>query len=214
MAKKVKMKPTHQAILFTALAATGSWAITPEQMLAANRYSDAQPNPSGVSLVQEPNSYGNKYLTGQQDFALFTATSYSFETKETLSVWKRLDLKTGEISIWPASPDISEGVFIGDTEILYINGTNEEGDGGISIYSADVSDLAGATFIASLPAPFYGLKAAKTDSGDVHFLLTAQAYPNGSAYNEALVETPASTARIYTSIFVRHWVGSHHTNLN
>lgn len=115
-------------------------------------------------------------------------------------------MKTGEITIWPASPDISEIVFIGDTEILYINGTNAEGDGGVSIYSADVSDLDGATLIASLPAPFSGLKAAKTESGDVHFLVSAQAFPNGTAYNEETAEAPANTARIYTSIFVRHWV--------
>ncbi|KAK6079668.1 prolyl oligopeptidase [Seiridium cupressi] len=180
------MRSRIQAIIVAALAATGVWAITPEQMLAANRYSDAAPNPSG-------------------DFALFSATNYSFETKETSSVWHRLDLKTGEITIWPAGGDISEFVFLGDTEILYVNGTNEEADGGVSIYSADVSDLAGAAFIASLPAPFSGLKAAKTSSGDIHFLLSAQAYPNGTAYNEALAEAPASTARIYTSIFVRHW---------
>lgn len=99
-------------------------------------------------------------------------------------------------------------MFIGDTDILYINGTNAEGDGGISIYSANVSDPDGATLIASLPAPFSGLKAAKTESEDVHFLVSAQAYPNGTAYNENLAETPASTARIYSSIFVRHWVTS------
>jgi hypothetical protein len=115
-------------------------------------------------------------------------------------------LKTGQITIWPAGGDISEVVFIDDTNILYVNGTNAEGDGGISIYSADVSGLDGATLIASLPAPLSGLKATKTSSGDIHFLLSAQAYPNGTAYNEAIAEASASTARIYTSIFVRHWV--------
>ena len=42
-------------------------------------------------------------------------------------------------------------------------------------------------------------------SGDIHFLLNALAYPNGTAYNENLAETPASTARIYQDIYVRHW---------
>lgn len=142
----------------------------------------------------------------QKDFAIFSVTNYSFETKETDSVWKRLDLKTGDISVWPAGDELSEFVFIDDAEILYVNGTNEEGDGGVSLYTADVDDLGSATLVASLPAPFSGLKAAKTSSGDIHFLLSAQAYPNGTAYNEALADTPASTARIYTSIFVRHWV--------
>ncbi|ETS83501.1 hypothetical protein PFICI_05377 [Pestalotiopsis fici W106-1] len=178
--------PRSRTILTAVLAASGAWAITPEQMLAANRYSDAVPNPAG-------------------DFAIFSVTNYSFETKEIASAWKRLDLKTGDISIWPARDELSEFVFVGDTEILYVNGTNEEGDGGVSLYTADVDNLESATLVASLPAPFSGLKAAKTSSGDIHFLLSAQAYPNGTAYNEALAETPASTARIYTSIFVRHW---------
>ncbi|KAK6207221.1 Prolyl oligopeptidase [Pestalotiopsis sp. IQ-011] len=175
-----------RTILTAVLAASGAWALTPEGMLAANRYSDALPNPAG-------------------DFAIFSVSNYSFETKETASEWRRLDLKTGDISIWPAGADLSEFVFIDDTKILYVNGTNEEGDGGVSLYSADVDDLESATLLASLPAPFSGLKAAKTSSGDIHFLISAQAYPNGTAYNEALAEASPSTARIYTSIFVRHW---------
>ena len=59
--------------------------------------------------------------------------------------------------------------------------------------------------VASLPAPFSGLKAVATSSGDIHFLLSSLAYPNGTAYNEDLAETPASTARIYQDIYVRHW---------
>jgi hypothetical protein len=33
----------------------------------------------------------------------------------------------------------------------------------------------------------------------------AQSYANGTAYNEELAATPLSTARIYDSIYVRHW---------
>jgi dipeptidyl aminopeptidase/acylaminoacyl peptidase len=35
--------------------------------------------------------------------------------------------------------------------------------------------------------------------------MNGQKYPNGSVYNEALAETPLSTARLYDSIYVRHW---------
>ena len=122
-------------------------------------------------------------------------------------MWEQLNLKSGAISTWSTDSNISEVVFIGptDTSILYINATNEEADGGISLYTADATDLASATLVASLPAPFSGLKAASSKSGDIHFLVYAQAYPNGTAYNEDLAETPASTARIYTDIYVRHW---------
>lgn len=44
-----------------------------------------------------------------------------------------------------------------------------------------------------------------TADGSINFLLYGQKYPNGTAYNEALVETPLNTARLYDSIYVRHW---------
>ncbi|XXH03943.1 hypothetical protein Hte_010351 [Hypoxylon texense] len=164
------------------------FGITFEHMLAANRYGAAAPNPSG-------------------DFAIYTVSNYTFETAESASQWNKLDLKTGEISVWYAGSDISEVVFVGPTptSIIYINGTNAEEDGGISLYSADANALEDAKLIASLPAPYSGLKAVQTSCGDIHFLVYTKAYPNGTAYNEALAPTPASTARIYTSIYVRHW---------
>ena len=143
-----------------------------------------------------------------QDFALFTVSKYSFDTKETTSAWKKLDLATGDISVWYNGSDISEVVFVGPkpSSILYVNGTNEEGDGGISLWSADALALEKASLVASLPAPYAGLKAAQTSSGDIHFLVYAKAYPNGTAYNEALAAEPASSGRVYSPIYVRHWV--------
>ncbi|KAI1336892.1 dipeptidyl-peptidase V [Xylariaceae sp. FL0016] len=163
-------------------------AITPEGMLSANRYSDALPNPSG-------------------EFAIFSVSNYSFETHESASQWNKLDLVTGDISLWTTNTDISEVVFAGPTNssIIYVNGTNEAGDGGISLYAADANELESATLIASLPAPYSGLKAVQTDSGDIHFLMYTKAYPNGTAYNENLAAAPYSTARLYNQIYVRHW---------
>lgn len=58
---------------------------------------------------------------------------------------------------------------------------------------------------ASLPAPFSGLKAVTTHSGDVHYVVNGKSYANGTAYNEELASKPLSSARIYDSIYVRHW---------
>lgn len=137
-------------------------------------------------------------------------SNYTFETKKRSSHWNKLDLKTGEISVWYEGSDISEVVFVGSkpTSIIYVNGTNAEDDGGISLYSADADSLEDAKLITSLPAPYSGLKAVQTASGDIHFLVYTKAYPNGTAYNEASASTPASTARIYTETYVRHWVST------
>ncbi|KAI0012478.1 alpha/beta-hydrolase [Xylariaceae sp. FL0662B] len=178
----------HSIVAVALATLPNVFGITPELMLAANRYGSAAPNPSG-------------------EFAIYTVSNYTFETGESSSQWNKLDLATGEISVWYAGSDISEVVFVGptNTSIIYINGTNAEGDGGISLYSADANSLESAKLIASLPAPYSGLKAAQTASGDIHFLVYAKAYPNGTAYNEELANTSASSARIYTSIYVRHW---------
>ncbi|KAK5943433.1 Dipeptidyl-peptidase 5 [Knufia obscura] len=183
------MKSISQTVAAAALAALPLVnAITPEGMLAAPRRGAAVANPSG-------------------EFAVFSNSNYSFEEHESTTIWERLDLMSGEISTWSTDTNISEFVFVGptNTSILYINATNEEGNGGVSLYTADAADLSTASLVASLPAPYSGLKAVATESGDIHFLVYALAYPNGTAYNADTAETPASTARIYTDIYVRHW---------
>ena len=73
------------------------------------------------------------------------------------------------------------------------------------MYTADANDLSTAILVGSVPAPLSGLKAVNTSSGDIHFVVFGLAYPNGTAYNEDTAEVAASTARIYTDIYVRHW---------
>ncbi|KAJ5787987.1 Dipeptidyl-peptidase 5 [Penicillium paradoxum] len=176
------------------LAALGSIvataaAITPEEMIAAPRRSDAVPNPSG-------------------EVALFSTSEYSFETHATSSWWSLVDLKTGKITQLTNDSDVSEITWLGSTDsgLLYINGTNAEIPGGAEIWVSDTSDFTNSAYkAASLPAPLGGLKTAITKSGDINFLVYGESWANGTAYNEQLASTPLSTARIYDSIYVRHW---------
>lgn len=123
------------------------------------------------------------------------------------SVWNLLNISSGEVTYLADGSEISEIVWTGSenasTAVIYVNGTNEEGDGGVSIYSGDVTSIGDATLLGSLPAPYAGLKLALTESGDIHFLMYCKAYENGTAYNEAVVEEPLTSARIYTSTWVR-----------
>jgi dipeptidyl aminopeptidase/acylaminoacyl peptidase len=59
--------------------------------------------------------------------------------------------------------------------------------------------------VASLDAPYNGLKVAKTSSGDLHFLVNSLAYQNGSAYNPDLAEEARHSGRLYSNIYPRHW---------
>ncbi|ETN36849.1 uncharacterized protein HMPREF1541_07836 [Cyphellophora europaea CBS 101466] len=180
-------------IMWSALAAVVLplvTALTPEGMIAAPRRSEIVPNPTG-------------------EWGLFSATNYSWEDHESTAVWNLLNLTSGEVTYLADGSEISEVVWTGSenasTAVIYVNGTNEEADGGISIYSGDVTSLSDATLLGSLPAPYAGLKLALTESGDIHFLMYCKAYPNGTAYNPELVPEPLTTAQIYTTTWVRHW---------
>lgn len=45
----------------------------------------------------------------------------------------------------------------------------------------------------------------QTTAGDIHGVLSGKSHANGTAYNEKLVTAPRSSARVYDSIYVRHW---------
>lgn len=73
-------------------------------------------------------------------------TTYSWDDHTASMTWNTMNLTTGEISLLHNNSDISETIWLGpnETSILYINGTNEDGDGGISLYGADITALENA----------------------------------------------------------------------
>jgi dipeptidyl aminopeptidase/acylaminoacyl peptidase len=140
--------------------------------------------------------------------ALFSVSQYSFEKQASVGrAINMMDLKTGKISNsgWNTS-EISEYQWLPGTStgIVYINGTGET-PGGVSMWIGDVKSPNGSIKVAELDAPYSGLKIANTSSGDLHFLVNSLAYPNGTAYNAETAETPRSSARFYSDIYVRHW---------
>ncbi|KAF2280638.1 alpha/beta-hydrolase [Westerdykella ornata] len=176
-------------IVLAASAVMGSaWALSTEDMLAAPRRSTANVNPSG-------------------EIALFSSTRYNWTTHKSKTTWHILDIASGNITDAPFDSAVSEVVWVGpvNTSILYINETNEEVPGGVTLWTADVRDFA-PTLVASLNAPFAGLKAVQTKSGNINFVVNTKAYwNNGSAYNEELASKPLSSGGLYDNTFVRHW---------
>ncbi|PLB48971.1 alanyl dipeptidyl peptidase [Aspergillus steynii IBT 23096] len=174
--------------LSIAAASSVALALTPEQLLTAPRRSEAIPNPSGK-------------------LAVFSTSQYSFDSHKGSSWWSLLDLKSGNIKPLTNDSNVSEILWLGtdDSTVLYVNGTNAEVPGGVELWVSQISDFAKGYKAASLPGPLSGFKAVTTRSGDVKFVAYAESYANGTIYNEELAETPLSTARIYDSIYVRHW---------
>ncbi|USP76222.1 hypothetical protein yc1106_03496 [Curvularia clavata] len=177
------------ALLAAGLLLQSAQAITVEGLLAAPRRSTGILSPKG-------------------DRALFSETKFNWTTEKASTAWYFLDTETGNVTKAPFGSDASEVVWVGDTEdsILYINATNDQIPGGVTLYTADLSkDGFKPTLVASLHAPLAGLKAVKTESG-ISFVGNCLAYENnGSAYNPELVTAPKTTGQLYDNNFVRHW---------
>ncbi|KAF9885016.1 putative dipeptidyl-peptidase 5 [Aspergillus nanangensis] len=178
----------HRWLCVAAAAASTAWAMDPEQLISAPRRSEAIPNPKG-------------------NVAIFSTSQYSFDTHSSSASWNLLDLKSGKISLLTNDSNVSEIVWLGTdkSSLLYINGTNADVPGGVELWVTDVNNFANGYKAASLPAAFSGLKAVITSSGDVNYVASGQSYANGTAYNEELATKSLSSARIYDSIYVRHW---------
>ena len=138
---------------------------------------------------------------------MFSETTYSFDEHEATTVWKLMNTETGDQTVLPWDGDVvSELAWVGpsNTSVLYINATAGDVEGGVTLYTSDVLSPDQNAYVGSLDAEYQGLKAVNTPNG-VNFVVNALAYPNGSAYNEALAASSPSTGRLYDSIFVRHW---------
>jgi hypothetical protein len=75
-----------------------------------------------------------------QEWALFTATTYNWTTHKASTTWQVLNIGSGNITAAPFDSEVSEVVWVGSSNmsILYINTTNEDIPGGVTLYTADL----------------------------------------------------------------------------
>ena len=118
-----------------------------------------------------------------------------------------MDLKTGKISVLTEDPNVSEIVWLGSgTEILYINSTSSEFKGGAELWVSDVRNFDKKAYKAgAISGPVSGLKSVTTKHGDINFVLYGQSTTDGKLYNPDTAKKQLSTARIYDSLYPRHW---------
>lgn len=77
----------------------------------------------------------------EQTTALFSSTTYNWTTHKSSTTWQLLDVTSGDVTEAPFDSSVSEVVWVGptNTSILYINGTNDDVPGGVTLYTADVA---------------------------------------------------------------------------
>ena len=157
---------------------------TPEALLSAPRRSSASPNTAGT-------------------LAVFTLSTYSFESHKKTSEIKVLDISRGTQSLVTNAEGTSEPNWLGGgNELLWLK-SGEKGHTQLVVGSADE---VGKSYVAGIvPAPISDVKLKIVDVDRVAILLSAKAKPDGSLYNEEDEPKKHSTGRLYESLMVRHW---------
>jgi hypothetical protein len=86
---------------------------------------------------------------------LFSETKYNWTTAKSSSTWYFLDIATGNTTKAPFGSAVSEVVWVGnsDDSILYINSTNENIPGGVTLYTADLSAANFTPYVTTTPLP-------------------------------------------------------------
>lgn len=138
--------------------------------------------------------------------AIISRAQSSFETQKTYSGWELLNLGTGKIRDQGFSFfEQNEIVWLlgSDTGIIYLKYSKPDVVGGVALWMGDVANLSERRMVASLNAPYAGLKVPKTSAGNLNLLMTSLAYPNDTASNPKQVQKPRHTGRLYQDFYPR-----------
>ena len=177
-------EPEVQADLGVESDMTMAEKFTPEVLLSAPRRSSASPNSAGT-------------------LAVFTVSTYSFESHKKTSEIKVLDISSGTQSLITNAEGTSEPSWLGgDNELLWL----KSGEKGHTQLVVGRADEVGKSYIAGLvPAPVSDLKLKVLDEDRVAIVFSAKAKTDGSLYNEEDEPKKHSTGSLYESLMVRHW---------
>lgn len=153
-------------------------------MLSAPRRSAAVPSPDGK-------------------LALFTQSLYSFDTHSRTTEVNVLDLVNNQVVTISKDSKVSEPKWTGyGYEVVWLK---ECDNGNTSLVVTDAS-LPGKVYTAgTVPGPVSNLKLFAVEAGKVAIAVAGSANPDGSLHNPKDIPKSHSSARVYDSLFVRHW---------
>lgn len=177
-------EPQNQADLGVKSDMTMADKFTPEVLLSAPRRSSASANSAGT-------------------LAVFTVSTYSFESHKKTSEIKVLDISSGTQSLITNAEGTSEPSWLGgENELLWLKSVEK---GHTQLVVGRVDEV-GKSYVAGLvPAPVSDIKLKVLDEDRVAIVFSAKAKRDGSLYNEEDEPKKHSTGRLYESLMVRHW---------
>ncbi|KAL2415538.1 putative dipeptidyl-peptidase 5 [Exophiala dermatitidis] len=157
---------------------------TPEVLLSAPRRSAALASPDGK-------------------LALYTQSTYSFDTHTRTNEICVLDLTTSQSVTISKDAKATEPRWTGTNhEVVWL----KECENGNTSFVITDATLPGKCYTAGTVAgTVSNLKLYVIEPGKVAVAVSGQANPDGSLHNPKDVQKQHSSARLYDSLFVRHW---------
>ena len=153
-------------------------------MLSAPRRSPGTPSPDGKLVV-------------------YTQSTYSFESHTKANEICILDVSNGQEVCISKDSKASEPHWLGNGyDIVWLK---EGENGNTSFIISDASEPAKTYTAGTVSGPVSSLKLHVIEAGVVAVAVAGQANPDGSLFNPKDEQKPHSSARIYDSLFVRHW---------
>ncbi|KAK1755116.1 Alpha/Beta hydrolase protein [Echria macrotheca] len=157
---------------------------TPEVLLTAPRRSPGSPSPDGRK-------------------ALYMVSTYSFETHKKTAQIRVLDIASGQSTVLVEDLNASEPTWLSDDEFLYLKSCDK---GATALVVDSVSKPVAALHeVATINSGISNIKVAKLKDGRFALACSGLATPDGRPANPETEKKPYSSAKIYTSLFVRHW---------
>ena len=159
--------------------------------MAINRVLLSAPRRSSAS----PNSAGN--------LAVYTVSTYSFESHKKTTEIKVLDIATGQSTLITNEEKTSEPHWLGHgNELLWLQSTEK---GATKLVVGSVYEV-GKSYVAGVvPGPISDVKLKILDDEKVAIAVSGKARPDGELYNPEDEPKKFTTGMLYDSLMVRHW---------
>lgn len=139
----------------------------------------------------------------QGDLALYTTSTYSFESHTKNLEIRTLNISNGESTLITNDEKASEPNWLGDgNELLWLR---EDEKGATQLIHGDANQIGKSSVIGLVPGPISDIKLKTLDQRNIVIACTGKARPDGSLYNAEYETKKRSSARVYDSVFVRHW---------
>ena len=139
----------------------------------------------------------------QGTLALYTVSTYSFESHKRTSEIRVLDIDSDQSFLITNEKKTSEPRWLGDgNEIVWL----KEQDKGITqIVHGDANEVGKSYVIDEIPAPISDIKLKPIRDGKIAIAVVGKTRPDGSLFNPEGEPKKLSSGLVYDNLMVRHW---------